>query len=81
MKYTDYIEINETFQYSINLQFDINNIEKIKQYIPTNDSCEIIGYYLDSILGKFNKEELEIYKLELQKYKRKIFANVREKTA
>ena len=55
MKYTDYIEINETFQYSINLQFDINNIEKIKQYIPTNDSCEIIGYYLDSILGKFNK--------------------------
>lgn len=55
MKYTDYIEINETFQYSINLQFDINNIEKIKQYIPTNDSCEIMGYYLDSILGKFNK--------------------------
>ena len=55
MKYTDYIEINETFQYSINLQFDINNIEKIKEYIPTNDSCEIMEYYLDSIFGNFNK--------------------------
>lgn len=55
MKYTDFIEINETFQYSINLQFDINNICKIKEYIPTNDSCEMMEYYLDSILGKFNK--------------------------
>lgn len=55
MKYKDYIDINETFQYSINLQFDINNIEKIKSYIPTSDSCEIINCYLDSILGKFSK--------------------------
>ncbi len=55
MKYTDYLKINDTFQYSINLQFDINNIEKIKSYIPTNDSCMIMEYYLDSINGKFNK--------------------------
>jgi ABC-type phosphate transport system ATPase subunit len=55
VKYKDYIDINETFQYSINLQFDINNIEKIKSYIPTSDSCEIINCYLDSILGKFSK--------------------------
>ena len=35
MKYKDYISVNENFQYSVNLQFDINNISKIKEYIPT----------------------------------------------
>ncbi|MCI9177350.1 MAG: hypothetical protein HFJ28_01960 [Clostridia bacterium] len=55
MKYSDIVEINESFQYSINLQFDINNIEKIKQYIPTSDSCEVLEYYIDSILGKASK--------------------------
>lgn len=55
MKYTDIVEINENFQYSINLQFDINNINKIKEYIPTNDSCEVLEYYIDSILGNSSK--------------------------
>ena len=55
MKYSDIVEINENFQYSINLQFDINNINKIKEYIPTNDSCEVLEYYIDSILGNASK--------------------------
>lgn len=55
MKYSDIVEINENFQYSINLQFDINNINKIKQYIPTSDSCEVLEYYIDSILGNASK--------------------------
>lgn len=55
MKYSNYIKINDAFQYSINLQFDINNINKIKEYIPTTDSCEVMEYYFDSILGNFNK--------------------------
>ncbi len=55
MKYSNIVEINENFQYSINLQFDINNINKIKEYIPTNDSCEILEYYIDSILGNASK--------------------------
>lgn len=55
MKYSNYLKINETFQYSINLQFDINNINKIKEYIPTTDSCEVMEYYFDSILGNFSK--------------------------
>lgn len=58
MKYSEYLKINETFQYSINLQFDINNIKKIKEYIPTTDSCEILEHYFDSILGKFNKSTI-----------------------
>ena len=31
MKYSDIIGVNENFQYSVNLQFDINNIDKINQ--------------------------------------------------
>lgn len=55
MKYSDFLKINDTFQYSINLQFDIGNMDKIKEYIPTTDSCKIMEYYFDSILGNFNK--------------------------
>ncbi len=55
MKYSDIVQINENFQYSINLQFDINNINKIKEYIPTSDSCEVLEYYIDSILGNASK--------------------------
>ena len=60
MKYSEYLKINETFQYSINLQFDINNINKIKEYIPTTDSCEILEHYFDSIFGNFNKSTILI---------------------
>ena len=55
MKYSDIVEINESFQYSINLQFDINDINKIKEYIPTSDSCEVLEYYIDSLLGNASK--------------------------
>lgn len=55
MKYSDIVQINENFQYSINLQFDINNINKIKEYIPTSDSCEVLEYYIDSVLGNASK--------------------------
>ena len=58
LKYSEYLKINETFQYSINLQFDINNINKIKEYIPTTDSCEILEHYFDSIFGNFNKSTI-----------------------
>lgn len=55
MKYSNIVQINENFQYSINLQFDINNINKIREYIPTSDSCEVLEYYIDSILGNASK--------------------------
>ena len=50
MKYDDLIEVNENFQYSVNLQFDINNISKLKEYIPTKDGCELLKGYINSIL-------------------------------
>ena len=46
MKYFDFLKINDTFQYSINLQFDIGNINKIKEYIPdcTVTTDIIVGF-------------------------------------
>ena len=49
MKYNDIIGVNENFQYSVNLQFDITNISKIKEYIPTKDGCELLKKYLQSV--------------------------------
>lgn len=55
MRYCDLIKVNENFQFSVNLQFDINNISKIKEYIPTKDGCEVIKFYLKSILNLNNR--------------------------
>ena len=55
MKYNDLIKVNENFQFSVNLQFDINNINKIKEYIPTKDACEVIKFYLQNVLGSKNR--------------------------
>ncbi len=49
MMYSKMLNINENFQYSINLQFDINNINKVKEYIPTKDSCEVMRSYLNGM--------------------------------
>jgi len=55
MKYNELIGVNENFQYSVNLQFDINNISKIREYIPTRDGCELLKKYIDSVLNGKNK--------------------------
>lgn len=55
MKYKEYISVNENFQYSVNLQFDINNISKIKEYIPTKDGCELLDQYFNSVLNSKNR--------------------------
>ena len=60
MKYIDLIGVNENFQYSVNLQFDINNIEKIKEYIPTKDGCELLKSYLNSIIYGKNRATILI---------------------
>lgn len=46
MRYSDFIEINEGFQTSINLEYDLNKLEKVKSYIPTEQSVQIIGSFL-----------------------------------
>lgn len=49
MIYKEFIKANEGFQYSINLQYDLNKYSKITGYIPTNASVEILKSYLTSI--------------------------------
>lgn len=46
MKYADFIKGNEGFQYSVNLQYDLYNPLKIKGYIPTKKSIELLNEYL-----------------------------------
>lgn len=37
-----YLSVAEGFQYSVNVGFDINDDDKIKSFIPTTASLEII---------------------------------------
>ena len=50
MKYADFIKGNEGFQYSINIQYDLMNPSKIKGYIPTRKSIEILREYLLNVV-------------------------------
>lgn len=52
MSYKDFIKTDSNFQYSINLQYDIKNFNKIESYIPTKLSMDILKGYLRSILYK-----------------------------
>ena len=53
MKYTEFIKGNEGFQYSINIQFDFNNENKINGYIPTRSSVDVLKRYIESTtMGK-----------------------------
>ena len=52
--YNDYLDINKKFKASVNLEFDLQNEEKIEQYIPTTDLCDVIKKYLNSVLNNTN---------------------------
>lgn len=49
MIYKDFMKADEGFQYSINLQYDLNKYSKITGYIPTSSSVDILKSYLTSI--------------------------------
>lgn len=55
MKFRDLMGVNENFQYSVNLQFDINDITKLEQYIPTKDGCELLNIYFNNVLNSKNR--------------------------
>ena len=49
MLYTDILKIDWRFKSSINLQYDIGNLDKIECYIPTDQSVQVLKEYLSSI--------------------------------
>ncbi len=57
-KLSDIIRIDKRFQNSINLHFDLDNIEKSRGYIPTRASIAILYQYLEHI--KKNQDKANI---------------------
>lgn len=49
MNYSELIQINQGFQTSIHLEFDLNDINKLESYVPTNQSVEILHQFLEPI--------------------------------
>lgn len=49
--YNSIIDLNKKFKSSVNLQFDLNNEEKILQYIPTTDLCDVIKIFVKDFLS------------------------------
>ena len=48
MRYSELVEVNEGFQASVNLEYDLNKISKIRSYIPTEQSVKVLGSFLRS---------------------------------
>ena len=48
MKYSELIEVNQGFQTSVNLEYDLNKTGKIRSYIPTAQSVKVLGAFLRS---------------------------------
>jgi hypothetical protein len=51
MLYKNFIKADEGFQYSINLQYDLNKLDKIKGYIPTSSSVDILRSFFSSFFN------------------------------
>lgn len=57
--YNKYIEVNDSFKPSINLNYDLDNESKILEFVPTSDLCDVIKQYILGALGeKVNRATL-----------------------
>ena len=52
MSRIDFLKPLSNFQYSINLEFDLYDDEKVKSYLPTTGALAIIGDILQSVMQK-----------------------------
>ena len=50
----DVIKIDERFQTSVNIRFDIDKINKIDEFIPAKSTLDVLESYLESIFEKNN---------------------------
>lgn len=57
MKYKSLIKLNQNFQASVNLQFDLNKTSKIDTYIPTTQSVSILKKYLNAVYNDNYNED------------------------
>jgi len=49
MKYGTFLKVNKRFQTSVNLEYDLNRFDKLKSYIPTEQSVKILDAFLRSV--------------------------------
>lgn len=56
----DYVTFNNDFRDSVNLYLDLNKTEKIKSYIPTKSSVDIMNQYMSAVLDNKNQSTLLI---------------------
>jgi hypothetical protein len=55
MKISDHVKISSDFQTSVNIDFDLGKSDKLFEYVPTSDICEILGTYIDSLENNKNQ--------------------------
>ena len=53
MQLRDYVRFNSDFRDSVNLYLDLNKVDKIKSYIPTKSSVDILEQYLDAVIQHY----------------------------
>lgn len=61
IKYSSLVSSNDNFQSSVNLQFDLNKLNKINSYIPTQQSVIILKRYLNAVYNtKYNEDNATV---------------------
>ena len=50
MPILDYRKIEQGFKYSVNLRYDLNNLDKVKNYIPTSTTINLFKEIILSLL-------------------------------
>lgn len=59
-KYSDFIEVEEAYNYSINLRYDLNNLQKVRAFIPTEKNVTLLKNLLSNVLSKNKKANIVI---------------------
>lgn len=52
----DVIKIDERFQTSVNIRFDIDKTNKIDEFIPAKSTLDVLETYLENIFEKGNNK-------------------------
>ena len=52
----DVIKLDERFQTSVNIRFDIDKISKIDEFIPAKSTLNVLESYLENIFEKKNNK-------------------------
>ena len=50
MSLKEYIQFNDDFKYSVNIEYDYDNANKINNYILTRDSVETLKFYFNNLI-------------------------------